>query len=203
MTLLSVITAICCICCDSSPSDFSPDPVDVTSWMSFQLLFWHVYQRNEWKAPHSDISTPPTLSYIWFSSLSFLLSHSDFVSGCSTSLNGLAAMCHVCVMSHNCCVETECRLMNCLYCLQGRWEGLLSVRVTGLSSDQNALDYLSCISQQPRLVPEIRHKHLSIFLAASPALVFICCLSNVIVREGKSITSIRSIYIYKYVCSYH
>ncbi len=37
------------------------------------------------------------------------------------------------------------------------------VCVTGLSSDQNVLDYPSCISQQHIQIPEIRHKHLSIF----------------------------------------
>ncbi len=173
--------------------------------MSFQLLFWHACQRNEWKALHSNISTPPTLSYIWLSSLSFLLScrycewmqyvtertgsyvpcvcdvspllrwervPPDKLSvlsagggggGGGSGVRGIAQCVHVC-MCLCVCVSLDSPLT------------------------QNVLDYPSCISQQPIQIPTINAMQMQTpfnILAVSPSLVFICCLSNVIVREGE------------------
>ncbi len=77
--------------------------------------------------------------------------------------------------------ERDCSVCACVHVF-------VCVCVTGLSSDQNVLDYPSCISQQPIQIPTINAMQMQTpfnILAVSPSLVFICCLSNVIVREGE------------------
>lgn len=189
-----------------TPSDFTPDPVDVTSvhhhWNAIPAALLTRLSK-KWMKSSTQWYFHTTYSFIQMIFLSFFPSLSLRFCEWMQYVTERAGSYVPCVCDVSPPLRWEQVPSDKLSVLSaGEVRGIaqcvcVCVRFTGLYSIQNVLDYLSCISQQHRLVSEIRHKHLLIFLAVSPSLVFICCLSNV--TENVKEDSNWSIYLKMFI----